>query len=309
MARLKQVTESELETQSQQYLHDPLVTEDTTLIRTAFDNPFIQLLWRQHYVGSKGTVGRQIHYIIYHKKKAVGAISAGSAMFANKKRDEFLGVTQEEKKKGVRHIINNTMFRLIRPKDDEPKASSILKLFREVVTLDWLKDYGDHVRAFETLVEPPRWGGIYKIDGWKKLGMTAGLGARRPLGHGTMGKNSTGVRKIIKVPKKIIWVMPLFSYQDALLKSALSTKDSYGDDAVKISNYLKTRLGHLNSATTISQMTSISYERVKTLLYLMSLGDSTIKRDGDGNFQFVGDNSAEATPHIYSRETQQPLAL
>jgi len=220
MARLKQISETELAQKACSFISDLAVPQEGLhLQRAPFGNAYIQLLWRQHYVGSKGTVGRQMHYIVYWDGKAVGGISAGSAMFANKKRDKILSVSKQEQQAGVRHIVNNTMFRMTRPMDQQPLASDVLRHWMEVVKKEWLNDYGDFVRAFETLVEPPRWGGIYKIAGWRKIGMTYGLGARRPEGHGTAGRNSTGRRKIIRVPKKIVWIHSICGYEEATARS------------------------------------------------------------------------------------------
>ncbi|MSU61268.1 MAG: hypothetical protein EXS31_02545 [Pedosphaera sp.] len=64
MARLKQISEEELEQEAQGVIRDFTVPQEGLhLQRTPFDNAYIQLLWRQHYVGSKGTVGRQMSYM------------------------------------------------------------------------------------------------------------------------------------------------------------------------------------------------------------------------------------------------------
>lgn len=283
MARLKQISEEILKQKAAEYLSDFTVSDELCLQRTEFNNPYIQLLWREHYVGSKGTVGRQIHYIIYYKQKAVGAISAGSAMFAHKKRDKLLEITKEEQKSGIRHIVNNTMFRLTRPKENPPLATDVLKIWKQQVKKDWFDDYGDFVRAFETLVEPPRWGGIYKLDGWRKVGVTAGLGARRPEGHGTAGKASTGKRKIIRVPKKIVWVLPICSYKDAVSQS--HGKASYGDEGKAIYEYLKSKHLVWNSIEEICNTLKILPERAKVSLYLMLNHEKTITKDKFGNFR------------------------
>ena len=237
MARLKQVLFEHICEEAEQYKADLLMPEGINLHPVPFNNPYIQMLWREHYVGSKGTVGRQFHYIVYYNGLAVGAISAGSAVFAHKKRDTILQVTQEEKQGGLRNIVNNTMFRLTRPPNEAPLATEVLSLWKERVEIDWATKFGDVVRSFETLDEPPRWGGIYKLDGWKRIGNTAGLGARRPEGHGTFGKNSTGKRKIIKVPKKIYWIYPIMSYEKA--RSMSNSVNSYGDDKMIISEFLE----------------------------------------------------------------------
>ena len=232
MARLKQVSFEEICEQAKAFDYSLLQRTGLRLEHVPFKNPYIQMLWREHYVGSKGTIGRQFHYIVYQDGAAIGGISAGSAIFAHKKRDVYLNIGENEKKAGLRHIINNTMFRLKRPPDAEPLATVVLDAWKNRAAKDWYEKFGDVVRCFETLVEPPRWGGIYKLNGWKRIGNTLGLGARRPKGHGTFGKNSTGKRKIIKVPKKILWVEPIMSYEDALERS--DSVASYGDEKKEI---------------------------------------------------------------------------
>lgn len=210
MTRLKQVRVDDLRLRAEQSRSDLFPGERLDLIPVSFSDPYLQILWKEHYVGSGGAIGRQLHYLVYWAGRAVGAISAGSAMWSNKGRDRILGVTEGERRKGLLHIACNTIFRLDRPKDQPPLATDVLKLFRERSAADWLRWYGNHVRAFETTVEPPRWGGVYKLDGWVRAGRTAGVGCRRPKGHG-LGNP----RKVVRTTKKIVWVFPIMSYQDA----------------------------------------------------------------------------------------------
>ena len=270
MARLKQVSEDQLRRAADEHRRYLLAGDGISLVKVPFQNPFIQMLWREHYVGSKGTVGRQLHYIVYFNGHAVGGISAGSAIFAHKKRDKYLNIGEAEKRKGIRHIVNNTMFRMIRPSHEEPKATAVLTAFKSTVVDDWLTAYGDFVRAFETLVEPPRWGGIYKLDGWKRIGNTLGLGARRPEGHGTAGRNSTGVRKIIKVPVKIVWVQQICTYEEAVAKS--EKRNSFGDDSKLVTECITKANGNGLTPKEISHMAGVPMERIPTILYLLSNG-------------------------------------
>ncbi len=278
--------------------------EGLHLQRTPFHNPFIQLLWRQHYVGSMGTVGRQIHYIVYWNGSAVGAISAGSAMFAHKKRDHMLEIGKDEKKGGIRHVVNNTMFRMIRPKDVPPLATEVLQKWMDIVKVDWLNEYGDYVRAFETLVEPPRWGGIYKLANWKKIGLTFGLGARRPEGHGTAGEKSTGRRKIISVPRKIVWLYPICSYEEAVAKSLSTKKSTYGEDARKIQNILSSTDGG-HTLSELVAISGVSLERTKTLLYLMRKADGIISRDNDDRYYLVRETEGSIYSQVSPKHTIQ----
>lgn len=66
---------------------------------------------------------------------------------------------------------------------------------------DWRREYGDEVRAFETLVGPPRSGACFRHDGWRRVGYTRGVGARRPAGHGHTKRLRVehGIRKMVLV--------------------------------------------------------------------------------------------------------------
>ena len=172
------------------------------------------------------------------------------------------------------------MFRMIRLSHEEPKATAVLDVFKRTVIKDWYESYGDFVRAFETLVEPPRWGGIYKLDGWKRIGNTAGLGARRPEGHGTAGKNSTGVRKIIRVPVKIVWVLPVCSYAEAVSKS--ENRNSFGDDSKLVIETLKKFHQQPLTSQEISQHSGVQLKRISTILYMLKNGsEQKICKVGD----------------------------
>ena len=285
MARLKQVTTEQIISLAKEHEFHLLAGDGIHLEPVPFQNPYIQMLWREHYVGSKGTVGRQLHYIVYYDGKAVGGISAGSAMFANRHRDKFLNVSDQEKKTGLRNIVNNTMFRMKRPPNELPLATDVLKVFKTTIIKEWFRRYGDHVRAFETLVEPPRWGGIYKLDGWTKIGKTAGLGARRPEGHGTAGKASTGVRKIVKVPIKIIWVLPICSFEKALTKS--QGKNSFGDDHNLLKEFGVKNIGKEISLDQIIQETGVSHYRLKVILYNMREKHNSVEQLDSNTIKFT----------------------
>ncbi len=79
-------------------------------------------------------------------------------------------------------------------------ASLVIAAWRERAAADWLREYGVAPRAWETLVGLPRSGACFRADGWRKVGYTAGLGARRPAGHGH------AKRVIIRTTRKMILV-------------------------------------------------------------------------------------------------------
>lgn len=64
-------------------------------------------------------------------------------------------------------------------------AQKTLALFRSTVCTDWFERYGNVVRGFESLVELPRTGEVYRRDGWVEVGITKGQTCKRVAGKGT----------------------------------------------------------------------------------------------------------------------------
>ena len=60
------------------------------------------------------------------------------------------------------------------------------------MVLDWEDKYKDKVIGFETLVELPRSGSVYKADNWTLVGQTKGYTCKRVGGDG--GEVWTGKR-------------------------------------------------------------------------------------------------------------------
>lgn len=128
----------------------------------------------RHYVLNKGCHGQQIHYLIFYNEILVGIISGASSVWAVRARDDFFGLTRENKRKGLPSIINNVVFRL---EFHEPNlATKVLSLWRKTIAKDWEERYNVKVHGFETFVveEDFRKGCLYKADNWIFLGETFG---------------------------------------------------------------------------------------------------------------------------------------
>ena len=83
-------------------------------------------------------------------------------------------------------------------------AQLVLKRFRERVSEDWKTKYGDLVLGFETLVELPRTGEVYKRDGWTEVGLTKGYTCKRTKGKGTDSWSGKRVWDTINLrPKRV----------------------------------------------------------------------------------------------------------
>ena len=137
-----------------------------------------------HYVDSRRTQGRQVHYLIWYRMageadhKVVGIISGASAVYRNKARDKFFGITNENRDQVLGGIISNTAFRLeVHPKRPDRHgrlrgflASEVLALFRKVAAHHWEYTYGVKPYGFETFVDTGTDGGCYRADNWTQCG-------------------------------------------------------------------------------------------------------------------------------------------
>lgn len=155
-----------------------------------------------HYSAPKGFVGRQLIYQIIFGETSYGAIAAGSATRFLPGRTDFFNCEIP-----LNNLVNNTFFHLEKQSTKYPSrnfSTQVVALWRETVRQDWQTKYGDLVLGWETLVELPRTGELYRRDGWSEVAVTEGFTCKREAGQGTdswTGKrvwNTTRLR-----PKKV----------------------------------------------------------------------------------------------------------
>lgn len=143
------------------------VTTDLCLEFCERTDPRYKDIRDRHYVPNRGAQGRQLHFLIHYKGEIVGIISAGSAIWSRKERDNFFGITKENRVAVLGGIVNMTVFRL--EKREPNLASQIIAMWRKVVPHLWKEIYGVDVYGFETVIEASngRTGASYKADGWR----------------------------------------------------------------------------------------------------------------------------------------------
>ncbi len=137
-----------------------------------------------HYSKPKGFVGRNICYAVFFKGDYYGHIVAGSATRFLPNRNEFLGITIKQ----LNNVINNVFFNVSPINGKYPTrnfTSLIVKYFVMRSQQDWLIKYGDPCIGFETLIEKPRTGELYKKAGWSEIGETIGYTCKRESGKGS----------------------------------------------------------------------------------------------------------------------------
>jgi len=159
-----------------------------------------------HYSQPKGFVGRSICYAVMYENEYYGHIVAGSATRFLPGRNGFLNIDISK----LNNIVNNIFFNVSPTKDKYPTRNFTSKCVKEFVKkscVDWLNKYGDSVIGFETLVEKPRTGDLYKRAGWSVIGETKGFTCKRVGGLSTdswSGKRIWNTNKESLRPKIVL---------------------------------------------------------------------------------------------------------
>lgn len=147
------------------------------------DSRLLQLMQR-HYSKPLGFVGRNICYAIWWEDTYYGHIVGGSSTKFLPGRNEFFDLDSTDQ---LVHIVNNIFFH-VEPFQKYPIrnfTTKIIKEWRHKTISDWQEKYGDEVWGYETLVELPRNGDLYRKDSWIEVGQTKGYTCKRAAGKGT----------------------------------------------------------------------------------------------------------------------------
>lgn len=168
--------------------------------RTSTD---ILLSMQNHYSSPKGFVGRNICYRIIYEDLIYGHIVGGSATKFLPGRDKFFNFLP------LNNIVNNIFYH-IQPGLLDNKyptrnfTSKVVEVWMETIANDWLVDYDDKVVGFETLVELPRTGELYKRIGYEVTGITKGYTCKREAGKGTDSWSGKRVWNTTELSPKLV---------------------------------------------------------------------------------------------------------
>jgi hypothetical protein len=137
-----------------------------------------KLLNQHHYLGSLRPVGERLYYIAQnaqHESVAVLIFSAAAKHL--KHRDEWIGWSNEQRRRRLSLVTNNSRFLLL-PQFTVPNLGSrVLRLTLDRLSGDWQKQYGHPIEVVETFVDPEQFNGtVYSASGWIELGQTDGWG-------------------------------------------------------------------------------------------------------------------------------------
>jgi hypothetical protein len=133
---------------------------------------------RYHYLGYKSPFGAQIRYFIESAKGDIlGCLQFSSPAWKMRDRDKWIGWSEEQRKKNLQKIVNNSRFLILPWIRAKNLASSVLAKAANILPDDWEGTYGYRPVLLETLVDRSRFQGTsYKAANWAHIGMTTGRG-------------------------------------------------------------------------------------------------------------------------------------
>ena len=134
------------------------------------------LMERFHYLGSGPLCGAQMRYLIRSSTYgAIGGLSFSAAAWRVAARDQWIGWSDEVRKKNLCQVVCNSRFLLI-PRTPN-LASYILARCAKRLPTDWHERYGITPTLVETYVLRSTYKGTcYRAANWQRIGVTKGRG-------------------------------------------------------------------------------------------------------------------------------------
>ena len=135
---------------------------------------------RYHYLGYQLPFGAQLRYFIEAGKEpyhVLGCLQFSSPAWKMLPRDKWIQWNDEQRKRNLQKIINNSRFLIFPWVKVKNLASAVLALAAKTVPDDWRRCYSYRPVLFETLVDQRRFKGTcYKAANWVHVGTTTGRG-------------------------------------------------------------------------------------------------------------------------------------
>jgi hypothetical protein len=116
-----------------------------------------QLLSQHHYLGSLRPVGQRLYYLAHNAAgQWVALLVFSAAAKPLKHREEWIGWSEEQRRRRLSLVTNNSRFLLL-PEFSVPNLGSrVLRLTLARLREDWQACYGHPVEVVETFVAFPR---------------------------------------------------------------------------------------------------------------------------------------------------------
>ncbi|MBU2261923.1 MAG: DUF4338 domain-containing protein [Proteobacteria bacterium] len=147
----------------------------TRVRNTPMEFLYNSLVHQYHYLGYRQIVGQHMKYMAFLGDRPVACIGWGSAAWAVKSRETFIGWDKPTKEKNLSLVVNNTRFLILPWVNIKCLASKILAMNARRISVDWTTIYQQPVYLLESFVEKERFlGTCYKAANWLCVGQTKG---------------------------------------------------------------------------------------------------------------------------------------
>lgn len=204
--------------QQQPLLAEPTVTQKRTLQEllplrfeqvTANNKSALwnELVERYHYLGSSRLFGARIRYLVYSQAEIIAAFGFSAAAWQLEPRDRFIGWNQEQRRRNLQLVVNNSRFLIVPWIKCQNLASTLLSQVTKRLADDWDDAYGYRPVLLETFVDGEQFGGTcYSASNWIYAGFTKGR-----------GRQNKSKKRL--VPEKDVFLYPLHKNFRQLLLS------------------------------------------------------------------------------------------
>jgi Domain of unknown function (DUF4338) len=167
-------------------------------VESATQQHFLRdLLGAYHYLGYRQPAGPSMGYLVYWQDRPLACVRFGPSAWKVAARDQFIGWTSEQRRLGLKRLVNNDRFLILPWVKVAHLASFLLGRIGRRLAQDWLSVYQQSIVLAETFVDAQRFtGACYRAANWLCLGQSRGRGRN--------DRNHQGGE-----PIKSVWIYPL----------------------------------------------------------------------------------------------------
>jgi hypothetical protein len=141
---------------------------------------FDRLIKAQHYLKDATLVGERLCYVAAYRGEWLALLAWSAAAYHLKERDEWIGWTEEQRRRRLGWVANNSRFLILEGAHYPNLASRVMRLNLERLSADWEARWGHGLLAVESFVDGQLFRGTsYAVSGWTQLGHTEGWGRHR----------------------------------------------------------------------------------------------------------------------------------
>lgn len=132
---------------------------------------------RYHYLGYGVALGPHLKYFVSVQQEPIACLAFSGAAWRVAARDRWIGWSDEQRRRNLSYVVNNTRF-VIFPWVESPNlASRVLSLAAKRLPSDWHGRYAYRPLLLETFVHTERYRGTcYRAANWILVGRTKGRG-------------------------------------------------------------------------------------------------------------------------------------